>query len=69
MATDYKQQLFDFWDMVKKNNDAGWKYGVDPEGWRKESHVYYIGDYHPMHVMNLYDRLYPWRRLALWYGR
>lgn len=54
MATDWKQVLFDFWDMIKKNNDAGWKYGVDSTGWRKESHVPYIGDYHPMHVMNLY---------------
>ena len=54
MAIDYKQKLFDFWDMVKKNNDAGWKYGVDPTGWRKESHINYYGDYHPMHVLNLY---------------
>ena len=62
MAFDWKQYLFDFWDGVKANNDTEWKYGVDAAGWRKESHVPYIGDYHPMHVMNLY---YP----AAWDGR
>ena len=52
--TDWKQELFTFWDNVKTGNDLEWKYGVDCTGWRKESHIPYTGDYHPMHVLNLY---------------
>ena len=50
----YKQELVDFWAAIKTANDAGYRYGVDVPGTRRESHIPYIGDYHPMHVMNLY---------------
>ena len=50
----WKQELFTFWDNIKKNNDACWKYGVDSTGWKKEAHIPYTGDYDPMHVLNLY---------------
>ena len=49
-----KQEICDFWESVRVNNEKDRKYGVDSTGWRKEAHIPYIADYHPMHVLNLY---------------
>ena len=51
---EWKQKLIDYWENIRVNNEKGEKYQVMPTGWRKESHIPYTGDYHPMHVLNLY---------------
>ena len=52
--TDYRKQLFDFWEEVKEGNAAADIYNPDSSGWKKESHIPYLGDYDPWHVLNLY---------------
>ena len=47
-------ELFKIWDDIEKGNDAADKYNPDSKGWKKESHIPYLGDYDPMHVLNLY---------------
>ena len=51
---DWKQVLIDFWDNIAKTNAALERYAPVPEGWRKESHINYMGDYDPWHLLNLY---------------
>lgn len=50
----YVKQLFDFWEAVKEGNAAADIYNPDSSGWKKESHIPYLGDYDPWHVLNLY---------------
>jgi len=47
-------ELFKIWEGIEEGNDAADKYNPDSKGWRKESHIPYLGDYDPMHVLNLY---------------
>ena len=51
---DYRQSLIDFWAAIEKNNAAGERYAPVPKGWRKESHINYMADYDPWHLLNLY---------------
>ena len=51
---DWRQVLIDFWVEIEKNNAASERYAPVPEGWRKESHINYKGDYDPWHLLNLY---------------
>ncbi len=51
---EWKQKLADYWENIRINNEKGERFQVMPTGWRKESHIPYTGDYHPMHVLNLY---------------
>ena len=51
---DYKKILYDFWENIRVNNAADYKYGVDMTGYKKEAHISYIPDYNPMHMLNLY---------------
>lgn len=50
----YEKQLFDFWEAVKNGNAAADIYNFDSSGWKKESHIPYLGDYDPWHILNLY---------------
>ncbi len=50
----YEKQLFEFWENVKTGNAAADIYNPDSSGWKKESHIPYLGDYDPWHVLNLY---------------
>ncbi|MCR4584834.1 MAG: alpha/beta hydrolase [Lachnospiraceae bacterium] len=52
--TDYRRLLIDFWAEIEKNNAKLERYAPVPEGWRKESHINYLGDYSPWHLLNLY---------------
>ena len=51
---DYRQYLIEYWDAIDKANAADYPNGVDPEGYRCEKHIAYMGDYDPAHMLNLY---------------
>ncbi|MBP5762880.1 MAG: alpha/beta hydrolase [Lachnospiraceae bacterium] len=51
---DYRQYLKEYWDAIDKANAADYPNGVDPEGYRCEKHIAYMGDYDPAHMLNLY---------------
>ena len=51
---DYRQYLIDYWDAIDRGNAADYCNGVDPEGFRAEKHIPYLGDYDAEHMLNLY---------------
>lgn len=51
---DYRQYLIEYWDAIDRGNAADYCNGVDPEGFRAEKHIPYLGDYDAEHMLNLY---------------